>query len=105
MDNTFNDDFRTNLTEIFEALEEIFGEDIGITIYKDLSGHVFRCDDEDYYMEFEDITTLTISDIEDYGMKNYPFGMCKHCGYEFDSELINEYNIEYCPFCGKKIGE
>lgn len=35
--------------------------------------------------------------------KLYPFGCCAKCGYEFNSELISEYEIKYCPNCGKKI--
>ena len=33
------------------------------------------------------------------------FGSCDSCGYEFNSELISEYEIEYCPKCGRKIEE
>lgn len=33
------------------------------------------------------------------------FGRCVGCGYEFNSELISEYEIEYCPKCGQKIEE
>ena len=33
----------------------------------------------------------------------YPYGICQKCGYEFNSELINEYEIKHCPKCGKKI--
>lgn len=33
------------------------------------------------------------------------FGSCDSCGYEFNSELISEYEIEYCPKCGQKIEE
>jgi DNA-directed RNA polymerase subunit RPC12/RpoP len=33
----------------------------------------------------------------------YPFGKCAECGYEFNSELRNEYRIEYCPKCGTII--
>jgi len=49
-------------------------------------------------MEFEDITKLTESDIDEYFRNKYPFGLCKFCEYEFNSELINEYEIKYCPF-------
>lgn len=50
-----------DLIEIFEALEDVFGEDIGIIIYNDLSGHVFKdnnLDGEDACMVFDDITQL-----------------------------------------------
>lgn len=31
------------------------------------------------------------------------FGVCPHCDREFNSELVEEYEIEYCPWCGQKI--
>ncbi len=31
------------------------------------------------------------------------FGKCPDCGYEFNSELLEEYNLKFCPDCGKKI--
>jgi hypothetical protein len=31
------------------------------------------------------------------------FGKCSKCGYTFNSELINEYDIKHCPDCGKKL--
>ena len=31
------------------------------------------------------------------------FGKCPDCGYEFNSELLEEYNLKFCPNCGKKI--
>lgn len=34
-----------------------------------------------------------------------PFGSCDFCGYEFSSELINEYEITHCPKCGEEIEE
>ena len=33
------------------------------------------------------------------------FGSCAGCGYEFNSELINEYEITHCPKCGEEIEE
>jgi DNA-directed RNA polymerase subunit RPC12/RpoP len=33
----------------------------------------------------------------------YPFGRCANCGKEFNSELRNEYDISYCPWCGDII--
>lgn len=33
----------------------------------------------------------------------FPYGRCEKCGYKFNYELINEYEIKYCPKCGKKI--
>ena len=31
------------------------------------------------------------------------FGSCPACGYVFNSELVNEYDIKYCPFCGQAL--
>ena len=28
---------------------------------------------------------------------------CPNCEAEINSELINEYDIQYCPYCGKKL--
>lgn len=35
----------------------------------------------------------------------YPFGRCIVCGKEFNSELRNEYEIAYCPWCGEFIDD
>ena len=31
------------------------------------------------------------------------FGICPRCYAEFNSELVNEYNINYCLNCGQKL--
>ncbi|MEL3903743.1 MAG: DUF4406 domain-containing protein [Treponemataceae bacterium] len=31
------------------------------------------------------------------------FGFCHKCGYEFNFELINEYEIAHCSKCGAKL--
>lgn len=31
------------------------------------------------------------------------FGKCPACGYEFNSELLSEYDLKFCLNCGKKI--
>lgn len=31
------------------------------------------------------------------------FGKCPCCWMKFNSELLNEYNIKYCPNCGQAI--
>lgn len=31
------------------------------------------------------------------------FGICPDCGYEFNSELLEEYDLKFCLSCGKKI--
>ena len=34
------------------------------------------------------------------------FGKCRNCGMEFNSALLDEYNITHCPYCGARlIGE
>lgn len=38
-------------------------------------------------------------------VENDTFGFCSNCYYEFNSELLNEYNISFCPNCGKKLIE
>ncbi|MPM88639.1 hypothetical protein SDC9_135743 [bioreactor metagenome] len=32
-----------------------------------------------------------------------PFGDCRNCGKEFNSELVSEYEITHCPWCGTEI--
>ena len=32
-----------------------------------------------------------------------PFGFCPCCGTDFNSELTQEYNIKFCPFCGENL--
>lgn len=41
--------------------------------------------------------------VERWEEKTYPFGRCGSCGKEFNSELISEYNITNCPWCGASI--
>lgn len=31
------------------------------------------------------------------------FGRCPVCCYEFNSELVSEYNIKCCPSCGQAL--
>lgn len=31
------------------------------------------------------------------------FGSCPNCYKDFNSELMNEYDIQYCPWCGQKL--
>ena len=35
--------------------------------------------------------------------KSFPFAFCSNCKSEFNSELISEYNITNCPWCGQAI--
>ena len=59
------------MKELMSAFTKRFGTDIGIVLYFDMSGHVFRetgiGDGENYnnsLFDFDDITKLTVSDIE-----------------------------------------
>ena len=36
-------------------------------------------------------------------INNEEFGKCASCGYEFNSELISEYDMGYCINCGQKL--
>ncbi len=31
------------------------------------------------------------------------FGLCPNCKEEFNSELISEYSIKHCPYCGQRL--
>lgn len=31
------------------------------------------------------------------------FGICPNCRNEFNSELVNEYDMKYCIYCGQAI--
>lgn len=31
------------------------------------------------------------------------FGRCPNCGFVFNSELLNEYDMEYCIHCGQHL--
>lgn len=35
--------------------------------------------------------------------KEHPFGACPDCKSEFNSELMNEYDIRCCPWCGQTL--
>jgi DNA-directed RNA polymerase subunit RPC12/RpoP len=41
--------------------------------------------------------------VEHYEEKTYPFGRCNSCKKEFNSELLHEYQIKNCPWCGTEI--
>lgn len=81
----------------------------------------FQCGILDCAVELSKIPTWDlIKYIKDYvtcdGTKDYPTcldyeneddlnwkGSCPRCGYEFNSELINEYGVKFCPRCGQAI--
>lgn len=33
----------------------------------------------------------------------YDFGNCPHCNKKFDTELVCEYEITHCPWCGQAL--
>ncbi len=33
----------------------------------------------------------------------FEFGNCPNCNAEFNSELVNEYKITHCPYCGQAL--
>lgn len=33
----------------------------------------------------------------------YEFGNCPHCNKEFNTELVFEYEITHCPWCGQAL--
>lgn len=41
--------------------------------------------------------------VQNYVSNIFPFGRCQQCSKEFNSELINEYNISHCPWCGREL--
>ena len=45
-----------------------------------------------------------LSELQTNTMK-YPFGRCRTCGKEFNSEMRNEYRIVHCPWCGLVIDD
>lgn len=58
---------------------------------------------EDTGLEPDEIEKLKEKQIP----KNVPdiehFGRCPECDTEFNSELLNEYNIMFCPWCGQAL--
>ncbi|MCL2106855.1 MAG: hypothetical protein FWH26_07375 [Oscillospiraceae bacterium] len=36
---------------------------------------------------------------------DHPYGVYLGCGYEFNSELHHEYEIKFCPNCGREIDD
>lgn len=58
---------------------------------------------EDTGLEPDEIKELKEKQIP----KNVPdiehFGRCPECDTEFNSELLNEYNIMFCPWCGQAL--
>ena len=44
-----------------------------------------------------------VSCVAEYVPKEYPLGKCEKCNYEFNSALVNEHQIKFCPNCGQAI--
>lgn len=100
-----------NATEIladFEDLEEF----IGIPL-KELA-EIFKQHIPDGCQHPKKAIVLTDGDVDkwrEYRQSEEPrsplddgaFGICPRCHTEFNSELVNEYDIKYCPYCGQKL--
>ena len=54
------------------------------------------------YLDTESFNTI-VSIVEDYEETKFPFGRCRICGKEFNSELRSEYDITHCPWCGERV--
>ena len=81
-------------------------------IARQLAYHFYRldCDDPEYQAAREAIKDFAnkFHRAEECGgiegeIDRFPFGKCENCSYEFNSELVDEYNIKYCPNCGMKV--
>lgn len=99
------------LPEDKEELDDILCEDLQYppTSPEGLIAHIYHtmwamADLRERLMEYEDIG-LTPKEIMQLKDDLYPFGKCKQCGMEFNSELVNEYNMKYCIKCGFPVNE
>ena len=36
-------------------------------------------------------------------LEDTEFGTCSKCKAEFNSELMNEYDFDFCPYCGEQL--
>ena len=54
------------MKELMAAIEEEFGIESGIVIYRDLSGHIFVGSEDDDVLYFYDITKVTIHDVKNH---------------------------------------
>ena len=58
------------------------------------------------YLTVEDMINIEYA-LNKQTLKKVPdiehFGRCPGCGGEFNSELLNEYNIMFCPWCGQAL--
>lgn len=119
---------------VVNACNEIIGRQkmIGKTVYVTVSGSYFYKakilgygaygDDPDYNVYCVLVWASENKPIVDYfkevhteqeylewknkqKQRQYPFGYCRKCGKEFNSELIGEYKIKHCPWCGEFINK
>lgn len=97
-----------------QTLPEFFGVKVGGCIW--VEGHEFTVrslglasDDLSYQDDARALVGCLSGQLEwsteESKEEEFPFGHCEGCGYEFNSELIDEYKIEYCPKCGRRIKE
>ena len=95
-----------------KTLPEFFGVELGSPLW--VEGKYFRVfeaflisDDYDSSVDGRVLVGCLTGQLE--WSRHEPsegeFGSCAGCGYEFNSELINEYEITHCPKCGEEIEE
>ena len=57
--------------------------------------------------DMQELSKLAISALEKQIPKDpvddAAFGTCPNCHSEFNSELINEYDMKYCLYCGQAL--
>lgn len=83
-----------------------------IEIIKDPNRHYAAKADGAYeYKEFVEALEMAKQAIENQIAKEpiatsddvYDFGNCPHCNKKFDTELVCEYEITHCPWCGQAL--
>lgn len=80
-----------------EAINELRDRYLSISAYADKK----QCDKANKAIDMA-IQTLE-KQIPKKVTEDAAFGSCPACGYVFNSELVNEYDIKYCPFCGQAL--
>ena len=68
-----------------------------------------RCTTQLARYEDTGLTPEQVQELKERGMAkdilegNNGFGICPRCCREFNTELIEKYEIEYCPWCGQRL--
>jgi DNA-directed RNA polymerase subunit RPC12/RpoP len=91
------------MMEAREYLKKASGicNDYGCNRCKDCPIRKLNCGLPESEEDIEDAVNL----VERYEEEKYPFGRCPNCKKEFNSELISEYEISHCPWCGAKLND